>query len=113
MFLEILQSYASVHEKQQCLEVSQISTAARNNRGVVSAIEAATEEEELVQEEQETEEEAGEAEAVLFRLDEGEVADPKVFPVLNKFKIPQDNIQTLTQLHKEVVRAMQTTSTIF
>jgi len=67
--------------------------------------------EEQKQEEEEAEEEEEEqpitAAALAVNLTAGTVADPQEFPVMNAFKIPGDNMQALTQLHKEVTQRMQ------
>jgi hypothetical protein len=42
-----------------------------------------------------------------FNPKAGEAADPKQSPLMNLFEIPSDNMQTITQLHKELTRAIQ------
>jgi hypothetical protein len=44
---------------------------------------------------------------LTFDSKAGEVADPKKNPLLDLFKIPSGNMQTLTQLHKELTRTIQ------
>jgi hypothetical protein len=43
---------------------------------------------------------------LTFDSKAGEVADPKKNPLLDLFKIPSGNMQTLTQLHKELTRTI-------
>jgi flagellar biosynthesis/type III secretory pathway chaperone len=42
----------------------------------------------------------------------GEAADQKQNPLMNLFNIPSDNMQTLTQLHKELTRTIQKCNSI-
>jgi hypothetical protein len=57
--------------------------------------------------EEKEEEKVEEAPPIAFNPRAGEVADPKQNPLMNLFNIPSDNMQTLTQLHKELTRTIQ------
>jgi hypothetical protein len=67
------------------------------------------EQQETAEERQETAEEKEEekVEEVALNPRAGEVADSKQNPLMNLFNIPSDNMQTLTQLHKELTRTIQ------
>jgi hypothetical protein len=47
------------------------------------------------------------AASLTFDPKAGEVANPKQNPLMDLFNIPSDNMQTLTQLHKELSRTIQ------
>jgi hypothetical protein len=59
--------------------------------------------------EEEKAEEAATTTTAPFTFDPkaGEVADPKQNPLMDLFKIPSDNMQTLTQPHKELTCTIQ------
>jgi hypothetical protein len=70
------------------------------------------EEEQQQMEEEKEEEKAKEATpttagSLSFDPRAGEVADPKQNPLMHLFNIPSDNMQTLTQLHKELTHTIQ------
>ena len=125
LYMDVLKLHVGGYLKGNGIEDSAL---VRKNRHTWSHDDENHEEEEIVcwdqqqqvqqqepQEEQKQEEEEAEEEeeqpitaaALAVNLTAGTVADPQEFPVMNAFKIPGDNMQALTQLHKEVTRRMQ------
>jgi hypothetical protein len=120
MFLEVLEGRVRSY-----VEANGMATSARqskSNQLTISSADdesAAAEEEKRQQQlqeqkmaeerEEEKAEEAPTTTAAPFTFDPkaGEVADPKQNPLMDLFKIPSDNMQTLTQLHKELTRTIQ------
>jgi hypothetical protein len=47
------------------------------------------------------------AASLAFHPRAGEAADPKQNPLMHLFAIPSNNMQTLTQLHKDLTRTIQ------
>jgi hypothetical protein len=120
MFLEVLEG----HVLQSYVEANGMATAqqSKSNQPTISSADdesAAAEEEKRRQQlqEQEMAEEREEEKAeeaptttatpLTFDPKAGEVADPKQNPLMDLFKIPSNNMQTLTQLHKELTRTIQ------
>ena len=62
--------------------------------------------------EEKEEEEATTAVSLAINPRAGEVADPKQNPLMSLFNIPTNNVQTLTQLHKELTRTIQKQNSI-
>jgi hypothetical protein len=119
MFLEVLEGHVGSYVEANGMATVQRS---KSNQPAISSAddESAVAKEEKRQQqlqeqemaEEREEEKAEEAPTTIaapltFDPKAGEIANPKQNPLINSFKIPSENMQTLTQLHKELTRTIQ------
>jgi hypothetical protein len=126
MFLEVLEGHV-----QSYVEANGMATSQRSNSNHPTNISTSADDESAAAEEEkgrqqlqeqemaeEREEEKAEgsptttAAPLTFDPKAGEVADPKQNPLMDLFNIPSDNMQPLTQLHKELTRTIQKQNSI-
>jgi hypothetical protein len=116
MFLEVLKGHVKSYVEANGMVTAhgskskQINSSADDESAVVEEEKRRQQEQEMTEEKEE--EKVEEAPPIAFNPRAGEVADPKQNPLMNLFNIPSDNMQTLTQLHKELTRTIQKQNSI-
>jgi hypothetical protein len=126
MFLEVLEGHV-----QSYVEANGMATSQRSNSNQPTNVSSSADDESAAAEAEkgrqqlqeqdmadEREEEKAEesptttAAPSTFNRKAGEVADPKQNLLMDLFNIPSDNMQTLTQLHKELTHTIQKQNSI-
>jgi hypothetical protein len=118
MFIEVLEGHVRSYLEANGLvdghgsKSKPLQTSSDDESVVMEEANRRQEQQEHKMDEEKEEENAEEvqpaaATSIAFDPRAGEEADSKQNPLMNLFKIPIDNFQTLTQLHKELTRTIQ------